>query len=145
MGIFRTFLYEPHHTLCVQNIPIDLLSFQPRDTTKFKWWSIAAKCMRQNQQQERRAKSDRLSTIRIYFDITLVTSISPTSDCKTKCLTNSSPDGTLQPTCKTTVKLTPHNPVQIPCKSGQKAHLPRIYDNVVFFALLELSEYHLHY
>ena len=45
--IHRTLLYEPLQALDVQNNPVTLLSFQPRETPKIKWWSTSTKEMHQ--------------------------------------------------------------------------------------------------
>ena len=82
--IHRTFLNETIQALDAQINPMALLSFQPRDTPNLKGWSDSAKEMCQKRQQERRSKSEIISTGRIYFDRTLVTSITLPSDWEPK-------------------------------------------------------------
>ena len=83
------------------------LMFQTRETLELKGWSTSDKYMRQKRRQERHVKSEGLSASILYFESTLVTSISPPSNWKNNFLTNTSPDSSWQPPCKTTMYSTP--------------------------------------
>ena len=102
---------------------MEMLSFQPIDTPKFKLWSTSTKYMHHNQWQERCDKLEKPRTSILYFESTWGTFIDLTGDWKHKCSTNSSHVVPCQPPCKTKMDLTPPDSVQIPCESGQMAHL----------------------
>ena len=67
---------------------MELLKFQPIDTTNLKWWSTSANYMQHKGYQKRYVKTKRISVSRLYFEITLETSIAPLSDWKHRCPNN---------------------------------------------------------